>query len=208
MADLQYTVVFIKDVVTIAFYSVGAYVALSGLQAWRREHLGKAHYELAKAILTLVYKIRSAVYDKRSRFSMESFLIGSVDRNLDELSSQERRFEIARRNHELLDARIRALFTELKPLLLEADVLFGPSVKIREAIQATEDSYLSLVSAVHDYLGPGAARFADSSDSTTELRRVVYRKGNPPGGDKFDNKFQATIRSTEALLVPYLRGGT
>ncbi|MES2938578.1 MAG: hypothetical protein V4864_12910 [Pseudomonadota bacterium] len=205
MAEWQILLSMLKDGATIVFYAVGGYVALWGLRAWRREHLGKAHYELAKSILTAIYRIRAAFHEQRSRYTMESFLVTGDDTLLAGLSPQERHFEIVRRNHEHFASKVGALLTEMEPLVLEAEVLFGPAVPLRSRVETLESAYFSLRSAVHDYLGGGPSGFIESSASGNELRRLVYRKGNALGEDKVENQFEAAVKALELMLAPYLR---
>jgi len=199
MVDIPAVITLAKDAASIVFYAVAATVAIVGLRSWRREHLGKAHYDIAKPILTLVYKIRERVNEQRSRFSMES-----VWPQMEDVADpQQRNLQAIRINHGRVQAEVYALFSELQPLLLEADVVIG-NHKIRESAKAIEGCYSGLHSAVEDYIGSLYATNADR-DSLRALKRIVYRKGNPLGQDKFENDFQATIKAAEDILSPFLR---
>lgn len=58
----------LKDVMTILGAGVAIYVALRGLSAWRRQLKGNVQYELARRLLTNVYRARDALHAVRALY--------------------------------------------------------------------------------------------------------------------------------------------
>jgi hypothetical protein len=55
-----------KDVVLACAGAFGAWVAYRGVDAWRRETVGKAHFEAARVLLMAAYRTRDAILAARS----------------------------------------------------------------------------------------------------------------------------------------------
>jgi len=63
---LEYTVISsIKDLTLATAAIVTSYVALYGLNAWKRQHIGQVEYSLARRLLKTSYSIRNAINQVR-----------------------------------------------------------------------------------------------------------------------------------------------
>lgn len=57
------------DVVQTGAVVIASGVAIYGIDAWKREHVGKRRIELAEEVLAMFYEARDAIHDVRAPFS-------------------------------------------------------------------------------------------------------------------------------------------
>jgi hypothetical protein len=117
-------IVFLRDLSLL----IGIWVAIYGIDSWRREHKGKREIELAEDVLALFYEAREAIQYMRHPFSTVDECNG-VDRQPSESESEWQ----ARRNASVAFKR----YNERKDLF---NKLLVPDQK-REAVARMETAF-------------------------------------------------------------------
>ena len=78
--NCQQYVTIIKDVITAGAALVAAYIGWQGLATWRKQLKGRTEYELARRLLSSIYKIRNYVSYFRNPFMSAGEIYQSMER--------------------------------------------------------------------------------------------------------------------------------
>lgn len=123
----------LANVVVAAAAAAGAITAWRGLNTWREELQGRHEYDLARRILTALYRVREAIRAARSPSMSASEYESRPDRAADDRpwSGKDMRYAYQQRWN-----RISEPLVELDAALLEAEALWGTVLKSpRAALQ-------------------------------------------------------------------------
>lgn len=121
----------IKDIVTTLSAGTVAYVAVLGLRAWRIQLRGRTEYELARRILTAVYKLRNAIELVRNPVLLSTEIDRSVKEAKFDVEASDPDFErkstaavLQRRWHS-----VTAALVDLELGALEAEATWGEKAR-------------------------------------------------------------------------------
>lgn len=180
----------LPKIITTAAAAVGAYVALSGLSAWKKQLKGKTDYELARRYLRSVYKLRDAMRGVRNPFiSSDEMFAALKDSGLEE-SDFENRQKTNRAVYARRWDRVVSATSDLEVELLEAEVSWGKeAVNIQSDLDANKRK---LYSSVKMFL---EGHYLDDQDE------MIYDMGE---GDKFGEKVNAAVLKIEQYLKKFL----
>jgi hypothetical protein len=173
----------LKDIVTILGTATAAIVAVIGLQTWRKQIRGNAEYDLARRVLTAVYRVRDAIRNCR---------VPGVRR--------EDGGETHKKFHDLQISKLEEEQSKLDVELLEAEAIWGHEVDFYTAFIAIR----TMVDAMrYDYNG----YYSDLSDLYPEMREGVY--GDKLfravlGADEYDYKVLNAVEEVENYIRPKL----
>lgn len=115
----------ITDAITAISVAIAAGTFFFGVQAWKREFIGKRKIELVETVLALFYEAEDAIRDIRSPFSYGG---EGKSRNKSEDESKEESVLLDRAY--IVFERYRSyekLFSELRSLKYRMMAMFGPS---------------------------------------------------------------------------------
>jgi len=185
------------------------FIAFSGLSAWKREHVGKAEYELARRWLREVYRVRDAFVDLRNPF-IPSHEFRVAARENDEKAvadaaplepyfirdKQERLECVYGRRWRIFSEVMRGFEAEA----LEAEVLWGQD--LADAATEVRRVVARISIATTEYLSlrmDGDVKPTDPEFQTA--KSAIWRGWNTPtsGGNEFDKLIESSIRVCEEL---------
>jgi hypothetical protein len=183
---------------------VASGVAIWGINAWRREHVGKKRLDTAEEMLSLFYQARDAIADIRSPGSFATEASGRA-RHPDESDDDARVRDMAY----IPIARYQRqseLFGKLKTLRYRAMAQFGPhsgkpfddlDQVLREILAATH----TLAGLWRNLGGP------NNRDRNLELQRKlearIWAGADPDGGpDTMAARIDAIVNEVERLARP------
>jgi hypothetical protein len=201
------------DITTIVLDSVKALtgvgalvVAALGLQTWRRQLYGTAEYERARRLYRAVLEVRDQLTAVRSPF----ISIGEMTAAFKEIGAEPEGGDVSRdkRADQLVyDRRWKGVvkaMTDLRVELLEAEVLWGDSVRapetqLRQCVGSLYAAVLSHVQNRHDT--------NRESRGSAELRQkhfdLLYDQ-SAAELDGFAKQLNGIVASFENLLRPHL----
>ena len=181
----------IEDIAAIGAACTASYVALVGLNAWKKQLKGKTDYELARRYLRSVYKVRDAIKDVRNPFIPAAEITSALkDSGLSESDYSERK----NYNAAVYSARWKKVTeagTDVSVELLEAEVSWG-----KEAIEVQKDFDSSIRKLFANLKLFVDGHFLD------EQRDIIYDRGD---GDIFTQELNKGIQKIEEYLKPHLK---
>jgi len=195
----------LANVVIAAAAGAGAVTAWRGLDAWRAELRGRNEYDLARRLLTALYRVREAIRAARSPSMSSSEYESRPDRAADDRpwSGKDMRYAYQQRWN-----RISEPLVELDTALLEAEALWGKVLKSsRAALQkCLADLWVNIVRHLRanapDDL-PFLQRKPMTAEEIEQNDAVVWDLGE--GKDAFGDQVAAAVREFEDVLRPHLR---
>lgn len=208
MSDIWYlletTAPVIKDVVLTGAAIIAAYVGLKGLGAWKSQLVGNTEYELAKQILRSVYEVRDALSSVRNPFMQYSQEPDLPEEKLKELNQQEKQWHAKAQAFQKRWEPVPKAASGLDALLLEAEVVWGSSVK--EKVRPLNGLVGELLWAIQDHLeatNPNNAHEKQDPDEVKTRRRIMYARGDEK--DEYQQKLTKAIQGIENELKPHIR---
>lgn len=192
-----------KDVVVALCSLTGAYVALSGLKAWKRQLLGKTDYELARRFLLSAYKVRDAVKVVRDPYispleATECFKGKETAGN----TCYDLEIEVCRDRLE----KLANVWTEYEVVLLEAEVSWGDG--IRGSSKNLKKCVSTLRSKFRDHIFYARRVKEESKGRGGDLMKVdevIQDAGNEDAPDKFQSSVNDAISEIADFLSPHLK---
>jgi hypothetical protein len=141
----------------------GLLVAILGLQTWRTQLEGTAHFDLARRLLLAVYELRDAIDNVRHPFLSSGEAAGGDPDTPWQIAAYENRW-----------TGVRAAMVQLQAATREADVCFGRSLWDRSSsiCQLRSGDLFDAVSALAD-IERGAS---DAAPLTKEQRAVSHKR--------------------------------
>jgi len=183
MDTIQSYITLIKDTVTCLAALVAAYVAITGLQTWKRQLTANAEYDLARRVLVAVYKVRDAIEGCRtSAWEGDSEIV-----------------DVTKRIHELAFTKLEDATANLDVELLEAQAVWGDEQDYRNSIVLFRSLERILKGAYWEYYLPDPIEPKDKK----EAYLVLFT--NPSNSnDEFSRNIDRAVKRIEDLLRPKL----
>lgn len=194
----------VTDVIVAAAALGGVIIAGLGLHTWKSEMRGRDEYDLARRILTAVYKVRnvtrhvreSAMHsgewrDRPGRNSTDSIT------NPIETDWEDTAYAYQRR----LDG-LRAELDRLDLALLEAEALWDDLLK--RPSEEIQKCCRELAGAIRRYLRARMpnTRYTYSAEEMKSIEAIVWQDDEE---DLFFTRVAAAVMDFESALEPYLR---
>ncbi len=193
----------VVDIVESCALIIAALVAVFGIAAWRREHVGRRRIELAEEVLAMFYEARLLVGAIRSRyiyFGEGSSREATEEESLVQKNRRDRANAINERFH-----RHQASFAKLGAVRFRFMAVFGAD---KEQLFERFDQYLGDLLAAADQLegllnidqiGLTAEDYGDGEYKSmlTAARRTFFGTGDE--NDHFRTRLDALIRDVEAV---------
>lgn len=173
---------------------------------WREQLHGQAEYELARRVLRSVYMLREEIDHVRSPFvssgerrtSFEETHLGVAGTVASDAEASARVYERRWRT-------LRGAWLSLRSGLLEAEVLWGPQVRV--ATDQLEDCLEAVGDAIWDHvdwsLHP-ASRDTYTPQDLAEYRAILRLSAPREQNDAFGVRLTAAVGDIEDLLRPHL----
>lgn len=188
----------IKDL-CIAFAAVGGFViALLGLRTWWRELKGKTEYDLARKILTSVYKFRNAIERVRNPFMSASEYGSTAEPGK---SAEEIKYEGTAKAYQTRWEPVYQALVQLDEATAEAEALWGS--QINEVIKSLKDCSKELLININHYLLSLRSKQALTDKQVQKIDSIIY-SGDGPEKDEFYRKLLEAIKKIEEMLKRHL----
>ncbi len=181
----------IKDIVTIIAASIASWVAITGLNTWKKQLKGKTDYELARRYLRSIYKIRDAIKYVRNPFISIDEIFSALKESGMALEDYADRQKSNRAVYALRWKKVVAAGSDISVELLEAQVSWGV-----EAINIQKDldvCYRELFASLKLFL---------EGHELKGQRDIIYDMGDE---DEFNKKMTQAIQRIEDYLRPHLK---
>lgn len=185
----------------------GAFVAGLGVNSWKSQQKWKIDTELARQILTNIYRYRGAV------FGVQNPAIWSGESD-DAMTEKDKAKEKAEKDYlsvvrvyEKRWSRITDSRSQLYSLLLEADVVWGKAFS--EKFGAMEELEFELFLVVRNYLetqNPKSSKLARQAAGKRKKQKRQILYAGIDDGDTFQKNFEEAILPIEKYLREYLGG--
>lgn len=194
-----------KDVFTIFASLTAGIVAILGLRTWRKQLKGKTEYELARRLLTAVYKIRYAFYLVRNPFMSA----GEISQSLKDANIQGNPADPklhASSQHAVYQQRwtkMQEAWSTFDIALLEAESLWGNEI--------TELSKLlnNLATTLHVNIQKSLRNLQDPREidpaKIEEIDNIIYGHPNDEDKNEFSAEILDVIHAFEKYLKPKLK---
>ncbi|AHI30082.1 hypothetical protein [Marinobacter similis] len=182
-----------------------ALFAYLGLNTWRREIKGKSEYDLAKALLKAVFRVRDGFKHVRNIVIYQfEYPEEMTDKNGHLIA--EHRYEGTAHVYETRWKVLESAFRELEDLHLDAQVEWGG--QYQEKIMALRECRAELLVAVQQFIeskkSPGFAQEWESQAEKRESHSILYHLGSNSRHDNFTPKIEAAVSEFEAWLRPHI----
>lgn len=190
----------VGQIVLAGSAAIGAMAAWKGVSTWRRELKGRTEYDLARRVLTGVYRVRDAVRHVRSPMMLSSEYLDRPGRKPDAQQADAADYKYA---YGQRWSRIQDAMTNLEVDLLEAEAIWHD--ELRECSEQLKSCFRELFTSLWSYL---RSKYPDSWWEVSadpkfirELEGVIWSV-DP---DEYGEKLSRAIASFEKLLRPHLR---
>ena len=181
--------------------AIGAIAAWKGVSTWRRELKGRTEYDLARRVLTGVYRVRDAIRHVRSPMMLSSEYLDRPGRKPDAQQADADDYKYA---YGQRWSRIQDAMSSLEVDLLEAEAIWHE--ELRECSALLKSCVGELFASLWSYL---RTKHADKWWEGTadpkfirELEGVIWPVDRP---DEYGEKLSRAVASFEKLLQPHLR---
>jgi hypothetical protein len=208
----------VADVAAAVATVVGVWVAIDGIQGWKREMHGRADYELAKRILPFVYQMRDGVKvvrrpeiwvaektDRPAR-AIDARVECRTGRTREELESAEDTAFAYQKRWESISqpgAELHAALFEAQALW--GDLLVGARASLSRAINELDFALSDHLLAKKNKHHAGTI----SPERNQQIDSLLYAPLRPgPGDDPFAEKLDAAVKQFEDALRPKLQRET
>lgn len=192
----------LAQVVLAVSAAIGAGTALCGLSTWRRELQGRTEYELARRVLTGVYRLRDAIHRVRSPLMLSSEYLDRPDRSADATHADADDLGYA---YQQRWKPLQECLTELEIDLLEAEAIWHGELRqpFRELQLCKNELYAAVWSYIHARRADpvGGAR---DPEFARKLERIIWPLGTDDKPDEFGERVSRAVENFEGLLRPRL----
>ena len=175
----------IKDVVTILTLIVGAYVALTGLSTWREQLIMQTEYNLARRVLTTIYKLRNAI--EKARVPAGFWEDADINPKATREFYKDRIAEV--------DNAEASLDVEL----LEFEAVWEDEQGFQAGLLKLKAARILLDLEYQQYFSTDNEKTKENEKSYTAIFSA------PMGEDKFSNNLKKAVEQIEGVLQPKLR---
>lgn len=193
-----------KDFATLVAACVGAWVAIKGLNAWRRQLKGKTDYELARKVLRACYKVRDSIASVRhpaiwsAEFDAAQKKVVIDDPTLKDYPDAAKRFAV----YQVRWTRLSEALSELDAEAFEAEVSWETPIKAKLADLRRLVGKLRW--AINEHIDARTDSQKRMQPQGKEADDVVFDKGDEHSPDEFSQKVQKAIAEIEEILRPHL----
>lgn len=189
-----------QSVLTLFATSAGIYVAVGGLNAWKREMTGKRDIELCQKVIEMFYEAEHRMNILRSPMSYSH---EGAERSKAENETEQ---ETERRNNLFVPlARINSqseFWSEFFSYRFRMRALFGDEAS--DAFGPADDAYRSFRAAASvRYQALFGNERGLSADSQTSFEKSIWAGTSKP--DAIADQMKAAITAMEAICVPIVR---
>jgi hypothetical protein len=202
----QAYVTLIKDIVTGLSALTAAIIAIVGLQAWKKQLMGKTEYELAQKYLRAVYKIREALAWVRNPYQGPTEIAQAMtEAKFENISISNPSFPVKSTIavYQKRFQKVTEAFLDLDAIMLEAEALWGEGV--REHIKSLQKHSYKLFIVVQAYISDMERNAPYNAEKDKERMATMYAITDGSGEDTFTNEVKETIKKIESYLKPRLK---
>lgn len=190
-----------------ALGTVGAVVVgLRGLWVWRQKLTGETEHELARRLLTAVYKVRERIKAARSPMIPGGEFEAAIEEAGIEDAERERGVgytdEATRAVYDRRWRRVSDAMSELGVEALEAEAVWGNEA--RDALQPLRNCVGELFSLMNQHVRHTTEGHPRDDDRKREIQERFWGiRGEDELGDQLDE----AVEAVDALARPYLKLG-
>jgi hypothetical protein len=205
-SDLQYYVSLGKDFVLAAAGIVGATAAVLGLRSWSRQTRSKVNYDLSKALLTEVYRLRESIQSVRSPFMLaEEMAVPEEQIKKATTDGIRQAMQVGyayQKRWELIGDCQAKLFA----LMTEAEVVWGCGSNLRDGfndiMQPVRELWAALRMHVDDLRTGRDVRLSDEQRKKRDA--IVFGFGGTTD-DEYLARLNKAILAFESIVRPKLK---
>jgi hypothetical protein len=205
LADVGPIISILKDVSSISAACVAMYVALKGLQAWKRQLRGNADFDLARRFLRATYGVRHAVQLARAPFLTAAEMNSALAARTEAMTAVARRGkdddgEMAA--YQIRWQRVNAALADFHGVALEAEALWGPdaAAKTAEVIRLANELHHAIQLWVNR-----SERPLNQEEDEKVLRTISEIDAD--GYRDYSDSFAIALAGVDNLTKPYLSFG-
>jgi hypothetical protein len=194
----------LKDIAVILAAGVAGYVGLRGLSAWRRQLAGRTEYDLARNILTALYKLRDAVKEVRNPLMLLALEPDLPEQKPEEFSEAKKTWLVWVQEYNGRWAPVRQIGSELQVNLFEPEAVLGTAFK--ESISGINRLIAELRWATHRFLDCRNPDFRRrmGPDDLRRQRALMYGPAGDGEEDEYSQKFNSFIEKIEMQPRPHI----
>lgn len=185
-----------KDVITIAAAVVGIIVAISGLDAWKKQLKGKTDYELARRYLRAVLKLRDALQSVRHPMITAGEFSQAKKVVKDDGESEDIDENIA-----VYIVRWKLVTESLSDLQVES---FEAQVSWGKEILRLEKPMKQLIRELNVHLMLSLDKNLEPKEKI-ESRKYIYNSGDDNNPDQYTRDLNGAIENIEKFLTKFLK---
>jgi hypothetical protein len=195
-----------KDVILASVGIMGAFVAVKGLNTWKRQLKGQSEYELARRILVSIFKYRDAILNVRHpamwAYEMPS---PSLDEEKD-MTQEQLRFYGTSKAYQARWDKVQTERTSLYPDLLESEAIWGDELKkLFKELFKLESELFTCVQNYVTLINPDTDKsYKKAIMEIKSKRRDILYDDLSVNGDDYKKEFQSHIDKIEKYLKPKL----
>ncbi|MFC2023950.1 hypothetical protein ACFLT5_04365 [Chloroflexota bacterium] len=197
-------VALIKDIFTILAAIVAGYVAVAGVNTWRKQLTGKTEYEVARRLLRATYALRDAIRSVRSPFMSGGEIASAMERvGIEPEPGQvQTPLPVRRAAYEERWKEVTDALSTLSAEAFEAEVLWGEGVTsaltpLRGAVNVLHANLL-----IHLDTDSFAPRIPQVPDDRPTIEAVVF--GHYDLSDEFGTKVLDAVAKVENFVRPHM----
>jgi hypothetical protein len=185
----------IKELLLVVPAWVAATVAVLGLSAWRRQLVGREHYDLARRLLRAAYRFRDSIQSAR-----DAIILAPSKDPTGAASERDRTAAIWQGKWDPINAARR----ELEAELLESEVLWGSHHRRAYAdLFDIERRLFGTVLEHMDSVGPDPDPSVNVPVRRAARRAIMYARSD--SSDDFSQELLRAVAKVETDLRPRLR---
>ncbi len=204
---VQKYVTLIKDVITGLSAITAAVIAILGLQAWKKQLKGKTEYELAQRLLRATYKVREAFAWVRNPFQSAAEISNAMkDSNIegDPINNPKVRAQSEGAVYEKRWQKVQEAFVELESVLLEAEAIWGQTVRDNLKPLQTCASTLAINIKTHLRNIEKPPRNYDP-EAEKKIDDIIYGWSGDSENNSFSKEINSAVSKMENFLRPRLK---
>jgi hypothetical protein len=206
LAVIQSYLSVVKDLVTIISLTIAGFVAIIGLQTWRRQLKGTAEYELAKRLLKATYQLRDRLQAVRDPLILAAEFSYAVKEMQLDIKHEDPEFHAASTAavYQMRWKPVVEAYQDLELVAFEAETVWGS--KVKSALNTIRGSLNTLNTALRVILEDMKPQVVPRLDklSRDTYRSIVYSVSSKPEDDPFLKELNPAIKAIEELARPYL----
>jgi hypothetical protein len=204
---IEHVIALTKDITLTIVGTVGAYVALRGLNTWNRQLKGSAEYDLARRILKVAYRLRDSIKVVRHPVVWPEEMLSPSEEDANGMNPEQLKHHGLSRAYQARWQKVADVRTDLQAELLEAEVLWGDELRTRfEALFKLEHELFISVRTFLTLSDPNEwpERKTAAQKHQSNFRDIMY-DSLEDGGDEFMNDIVQAIAPIEEYVKPHLR---